>query len=85
VSDLHDLTAHLRTLRETVEVLPRQLHDVLTHDRAERDAQIARFEGAAELFSLAVLCQVETLGPTGTATTLADGLARVLRERGVIA
>lgn len=67
----------LRGVREAAEQLPRRLHDVLDH-------HVTRFDRACELMALASLLQTETLGPTGTAMPLADALARVLRERGVL-
>lgn len=62
----------------------RTLHDVLTHDRTEREAQLKRFESACELQALAILLQVEGFGPAGTAVPIADALSRVLKERGVL-
>lgn len=62
----------------------RSLHDLLDHHGKTRAEHVERFERACELQALAVLCQVETLGPTGTAVPLANALERVLKSRGVL-
>lgn len=74
----------LRGMREAAEQLPRQLHDVLTHDRQARDEQLTRFTYTVELFAVSVLLHAETFGPSGTALPLADAVERLLKRRGVL-
>lgn len=77
-----DIDRRLRA--EQSEIEHRRLNDIIEHDRRERAALVEQLEQAADLVALALFTQVETLGPTGTTTALANKLEERLQKRGVL-